>query len=358
MELQAGRTASGPDDLSRSVASLRKPRRDAMPAARSGLLRLLPSMLLAVAGAAGAQSPSVAWPTKPLRLIVPSGPVGPSDFLARALGNRLSEHLKQSVVIDNRPGAGGTLGTMLTARAAPDGHTILVMGLNNYVINATLYPQLPYEAHKDLLPVSVLAEAPLLLAAHPSVPARNVQQLVALGKKQPKGLDYASGGSGTGPHLAMELFLERVGVKMEHIAYKGAGAALNEVIGGQVGVIMVNMTAGIPFVRSGKLRGIAVTSAKRSPGAPEIPTVAESGYPDYITTGQHFAMVPGTTPREIVARVHHELIRALNTPDVRERLAAEGSEIVGSSTEQAIAIVRDEIGRWAKVIRRLGLSAN
>ena len=319
---------------------------------------LLPLLMLGTAATVEAQSPPVAWPTKPLRLIVPSGPVGPSDFLARTLGNRLSEQLKQSVVIDNRPGAGGTLGTMLTARAAPDGHTILVMGLNNYVINATLYPQLPYDSYKDLIPVSVLAEAPLLLAVHPSLPVKNVQQLVALGKKQPKSLDYASGGAGTGPHLAMELFLERVGVKMEHIAYKGAGAALNEVIGGQVGVIMVNMTAGIPFVRAGKLRAIAVTSARRSPGAPEIPTVAESGYPDFITTGQHFAMVPGATPRDIVGRVHQELIRALNAPDVRDRLAAEGSEIVGSSTEQAIIIVRDEIARWSKVIRRLGLNAN
>ena len=318
---------------------------------------LLPLLLLLPA-AAQAQSPPAAWPTKPLRLIVPSGPVGPSDFLARALGNQLSEFLKVTVVIDNRPGAGGTLGTMLTARAAPDGHTILVMGLNNYVINASLYPKLPYDSHKDLLPVSVLAEAPLLIATHPSLPVKNVQQLVALAKKQSRGLDYASGGAGTGPHLAMELFLDRVGVKMEHIAYKGAGAALNEVIGRQVGVIMVNMTAGITFVRAGKLRGIAVTSAKRSRGAPEIPTVAESGYPDYITTGQHFAMVPGATPREVVARVHQELMRALNTNDVRERLAAEGSEIVGSSTEQAITVVRDEIARWSKVIARLGLSAN
>jgi tripartite-type tricarboxylate transporter receptor subunit TctC len=247
---------------------------------------------------------------------------------------------------------------MLAARAAPDGHTLLVMGLNNFVINATLYPKLPYDSHKDLLPVSVLAEAPLMLAAHPSLPARNVQELVALAKRQPGRLDYASGGSGTGPHLAMELFLERTGVRMMHVPYKGAGAALNEVIGGQVGLTIVNMTAGIPFVRGGKLRGIAVTSAKRSPGAPDVPTVAESGYPDYVTTGQHFAMVPGATPREVVARVHQELVRALNSTDVRERLAAEGSEVVGSSTEQAVTIVRDEIARWSKVIRRLGLSAN
>lgn len=343
-------------DMHARQVARRAPARSESSILRGALLAALPLFLLP--GAVQAQPAPAAWPSKPLRLIVPSGPVGPSDFLARALGNQLTELLKQPVVIDNRPGAGGTLGTLLTARAAPDGHTILVMGLNNYVINATLYPKLPYDSHKDLLPVSVLAEAPLLLATHPSLPARNVQQLVALAKKQQRGLDYASGGAGTGPHLAMELFLERVGVKMEHIAYKGAGAALNEVIGGQVGVIMVNMTAGINFVRGGKLRGLAVTSGKRSAGAPDIPTVAESGYPDFVTTGQHFAMVPGATPREVVARVHQELIRALNTADVRERLAAEGSEIVGSSTEQAIAIVRDEIARWSKVIRRLGLSAN
>ncbi|MBC7780907.1 MAG: tripartite tricarboxylate transporter substrate binding protein [Proteobacteria bacterium] len=305
-----------------------------------------------------ASSAAAAFPTKPLRVIVPSGPVGPSDFIARALANRLAENLKQSVMIDNRPGAGGTLGTMLAARSAPDGHTLLVMGLNNYVINATLYPQLPYDSLKDLIPISILAEAPLLLAVHPSLPVKNLQQLLALARAQRKGLDYASGGSGTGPHLAMELLLERVGVKMEHIAYKGAGAALNEVIAGQVGVLMVNMTAGVPFVRAGKLRAIAVTSRARAPSAPEIPTVAESGYPDFVTTGQHFAMVAGGTPREIVARLHQELLKAINAPDVRDRLAHEGSEIVGSSPEQAQIVVRDEIARWSKVIRRLGLSAS
>lgn len=303
--------------------------------------------------AAGA---TAAFPTKPLRMIVPSGPVGPSDFLARALAHRLSEQLRQSVVIDNRPGAGGTLGTMLAARAAPDGHTMIVMGLNNYVINATLYPKAPYDPLKDLAAVSVLAEAPLLLAIHPSVPARDVKQLIALARKRDRGLDYASGGAGTGPHLAMELFLERVGVKMEHIPYKGAGAALNEVIAGQVGVTMVNMTAGIPFVRSGKLRGLAVSSGARAPSAKDIPTIAESGFPDFVTTGQHFVLVPSATPREIVIRLHAELMTALHSNDVRERLAHEGSEIVGSSPEQAQQIVRDEIARWAKVIRRLGLT--
>jgi tripartite-type tricarboxylate transporter receptor subunit TctC len=302
--------------------------------------------------------PAAAFPSRPFRMIVPSGPVGPSDFLARSLANRLSENLRQSVTIDNRPGAGGTLGTMLAARSAPDGYTMLVMGLNNYAINATLYPQLPYDSLKDLTPVSILAEAPQLLAVHPSVPAKTVQQLVALARSRPKGLDYASGGAGTGPHLAMELFLERAGVKMEHIAYKGAGAALNELIAGQVGVIMVNMTAGIPFVRAGKLRAIAVTSAARSPGAKDIPTVVESGFPDYIVTGQHFVMVPGATPRELVARLNQELIRAAQSPEVRERLAAEGSEIVGSTPEQAQKVTRDEIARWAPVIRRLGLTAN
>ncbi len=306
----------------------------------------------------GASAGATNFPTRSLRLIVPSGPVGPSDFLARALASRLAENLKQPVTVDNRPGAGGTLGTTLTARAAPDGYTLLVMGLNNYAINATLYGSLQYDPLKDLAPVSILAEAPLLIAVHPSVPAKSVAQLVALARNHRKGLDYASGGAGTGPHLAMELFLERTGVRMEHIPYKGAGAALNELIAGQVGVTMVNMTAGLPFVRAGKLRAIAVTSAARAPSAKDIPTIAESGYPDFITTGQHFAVVPGATPRELVARLHGELTRAIHSPEVRERLAAEGSEIVGSTPEQAAQVTREEIARWAKVIRRLGLTAN
>jgi len=314
-------------------------------------------VLGATAGSALAHVPAgPAWPSRPIRIIVPSGPVGPSDFLARTLAIPLAEQLRQSVMIDNRPGAGGTLGSTLAARAAPDGHTLLVMGLSNYVINATLYPKQGFDPRRDMTPLSVLAEAPLLIAAHPSLPARNIAELVALARKPGRGLDYASGGSGTGPHLAMELFLERTGTKIAHIPYKGAGAALNDVIAGQVGLTMVNMTAGLPFVRSGKLVAIAVTSARRAPGAPEIPTVAESGYPDFIATGQHVALIPAATPRSIAVRLQVEFSRALALPEVRDRLATEGAEVVASSTEHASTYVLSEIDRWAKVIRRLGLT--
>ena len=311
---------------------------------------------IAATNALGQSGDASPWPSRPIRIIVPSGPIGPSDFLARTLAVPIAEQLRQSVMIDNRPGAGGTLGSTLAARAAPDGHTLLVMGLSNYVINATLYPRLAFDPRKDMIALSVLAEAPLLIAAHPSLPARTVPELVALARKPGRGLDYASGGSGTGPHLAMELLLERTGARINHIPYKGAGAALNDVISGQVSLTMVNMTAGLPFVRSGKLVAIAVTSARRAAGAPDIPTVAESGYPDFVATGQHVALLPAATPRRIVSRLHAEFSRALALADVRDRLAAEGSDPVGSSTEHASAYVIAEIDRWAKVIRRLGLT--
>ena len=315
---------------------------------------LLYAASCAIALSASAQT----YPTKTLRLIVPLAPGGPSDILARTMAAKLTEALKQTVVVDNRPGAGGTLGTELAAKSPPDGYTLLLMGVSTLTINASLYPKLPYDTLKDLTAISVLAGAPYLLVVHPSLPVKSLKELIALAKQHPGQLNYASGGTGTGPHLAMEVLKDQVHMKIEHIPYKGAGPAMNDLIAGQVQVMMVNMIAGLPMVKAGRMRALGQSGAKRSPGAPDIPTFAEGGAAGYDSTGQHGMWFPAGTPREIVARVNREVVKALHTKEVSERLAAEGAEVVGNTPEEAQAIVRNDVAKWAEVIRKLGLKAN
>ncbi len=298
------------------------------------------------------------YPTKTIRLVVPLAPGGPSDILARTMAAKLTEALKQTVVVDNRPGAGGTLGTDIVAKSAPDGYTMLLMGVSTLTINASLYPKLPYDTLRDLTAISVLAGAPYLLVVHPSLPVRSMKELVALAKARPAQLNYASGGAGTGPHLAMEVLKDHLGVKIEHVPYKGAGPAMNDLIAGHVQVLMVNMIAGLPMVKAGRMRAIGQSGARRSPGAPDIPTFAEGGATGYDSTGQHGMWFPGGTPREVVARVNQEVVKALNTKEVSERLAAEGAEIVGSTPDEANAIVRRDVEKWAAVIKKLALQSN
>jgi len=295
------------------------------------------------------------YPTRPLRLIVPLAPGGPSDILARSLAQKLAEQIGVNVLVENRPGAGATIGTDAAAKAAPDGYTMLLIGLSTYTINASLYSKLPYDSHKDLIGVSVLAEAPYILATHPSLPAKDVRQLIALDKSRPKELNFASGGTGTGPHLAMELLKDMTGITMVHIPYKGAGPGMTDLMAGHVQVMMVNMIAGLPYARQGRLRAIGVSRAKRSGAAPEIPSIAESGVPGFDTAGHHLVMIRSGTPREIVARLNSELVKVLNQPDVSKRLAQEGADIIGNSPDAAQAMVVSDIEKWAQVIRRLGL---
>lgn len=318
-------------------------------------LALAAALLGTAAAPAAAQQP---YPVKPIRLIVPLAPGGPSDILARAMAQKLTETMKQTVYVENRTGAGATIGTDIAAKSAADGYNLLLIAVASYTINATLYPKLPYDPLKDLAPVTILAGAPYILVVHPALPVRSLKQLIALAKARPGELNYSSGGAGTGPHLATEVLKASTGMNIVHIAYKGAGPALSDLVAGHVQLQLANMIASLPLVRSGRLREIAVSGAKRSPTLPDVPTISESGISGLEEVGGHMIMVPGATPREIVMRLHQELIKVLQQPEVKARLEAEGAEIFGTPPQEAAAIIRSEIQKWAKVIKQLGLQAN
>jgi tripartite-type tricarboxylate transporter receptor subunit TctC len=324
-------------------------------ALKSAALTVAGLALAAVVGAACAQQN---YPTRAIRLIVPLAPGGPSDILARTMAQKMSESMKQTVVVDNRTGAGGTIGTDIAAKSPADGYNLLLIAAATYTINANLYKKLPFDARKDLLPVSVLAAAPYILAVHPSLPVKSVKELVALARARPKDLNYASGGTGTGPQMAFELMMLQTGMKITHIPYKGTGPALNEMVAGQVQVAMFNLIAAMPVVQSGRLRGIAVSGDKRTSQLPDVPTLAELGIKGFEVPTGHMIMVPAATPKDIVARLHQEIVKALQLPDVRARLEAEGAEIIGNTPAEAAAIVRTELDKWAEVIRKTGMTAN
>jgi len=319
------------------------------------------ALLVAALGPGLTAAPALAqpaYPVKPIRMVVPLAPGGPSDILARSMAQKLTESMKQTVFVENRTGAGGTIGIDVAAKAPPDGYTLLLVAVASYTINASLYPKLPYDPHKDLAPISILAGAPYILVVHPALPVRNLKELIALDKRRPGELNYSSGGAGTGPHLATEVLKANTGMTAVHIAYKGAGPALIDLVAGQVQFQLANMIASLPFVKNNRLRGIAVSGSKRSRALPELPTISESGVPGLEEVGGHMIMVPGATPRELVARLHQELIKVLEQPEVKARLEGEGAEIFGTSPEQSAAVVKSEIERMAKIIKRLGVQAN
>jgi tripartite-type tricarboxylate transporter receptor subunit TctC len=302
---------------------------------------------------AGAGAHAQSYPTKPVRLIVPLAPGGPSDILARTVAAKMTEGLGRTVVVENRPGAGGSVGADYVAKSAPDGYTLILVS-NSFAINSSYYPKLPYDALRDFTPVALLAAAPYLLTVHPSLPVKTTKELIALAKARPGQLNYASGGSGTGPHMAMELFKQQTGTNLTHIPYKGAGPALTDTIAGQTQVIMVNIIAGLPHVKSGRIRAIGLSSARRSSVAPDVPPVAET-VPGFDENGQHGILVPANTPREIVQRLNAELVKAMNSAEIKSRLSAEGAEPVGSSPEQYAQILRTDIAKWAQVIKTSGI---
>ncbi len=312
----------------------------------------------AFAVAAGAASAQQNYPTRTIRLIVPLAPGGPSDILARTMAQKLTESMKQTVVVDNRTGAAGTIGTDIAAKSPADGYNLLLIAAATYTINANLYKKLPFDARKDLVPVSVLAAAPYVLVVHPSLPVKSLKELVALAKARPKDLNYASGGTGTGPQMAFELMMLQTGIKITHVPYKGTGPALNEMVAGQVQVAMFNLIAAMPVVHSGRLRGIAVSGDKRTSKLPDVPTLAELGIKGFEVPTGHMIMVPAATPKDIIARLHQEIVKAVQSPDVRARLEAEGAEIIGNTPEQAAAIVRTELEKWAAVIAKAGITLN
>jgi tripartite-type tricarboxylate transporter receptor subunit TctC len=316
-------------------------------------LRLLPAAALLGVFFCPLPALGQAYPAKPIRFLVGFTPGGTNDFVARALGQKLTENLGQSVVVENRGGANTAIATELAARAAPDGYTLL-LNAPGHATNPALM-KLSFDPLKDFAFISLVAEAPNLAAMHPSFPPRSVKELIAFSKKHPGQVNYASSGTGTTVHLSAELFQYMTGVKWTHIPYKGGGPAVIELLAGQTSLMFGNMPTVIQHVRAGRLRGLAVTGAKRAPATPDIPTVAESGVPGYEVTTWFGVSVPAKTPRPIIDRLHAEIMRALGSPDLRERFTSAGADPLGTTPEQYTAFMQNEISKWSKVIKAAGI---
>lgn len=295
-----------------------------------------------------------AWPSKPIRIVVPFAPGGPADLLARLVGTPLADAVKQPVVIDNRAGAGGTIGVDAVAKAAPDGHTLGVVPVGNIAVNPTLIANLPYK-QADLVPVALLATVENMLVVHADVPARNLKELVELARRKPGATSFASPGAGSQAHLAGELLKVRERLFIVHVPYRGIAPAFNDVLGGQVTMMFAPLSLALPQVKAGKLRAIGVASARRSALAPEVPTVAEQGLPGFEAVSWYALMAPAGTPAEVVMRLNAEATRALGAPEVQDKLAAQGMAASRASPQQLAATIASETPRWADVIRRQNL---
>jgi tripartite-type tricarboxylate transporter receptor subunit TctC len=317
------------------------------------VLRMSWVALLLTFGISGAYAQGV-YPNKPVRLIVPFAPGGSNDIVARIIGYKFAESMAQQVIIDNRGGASGIIGTDLAAKAAPDGYTLLMMSLT-LAVNPSLYKKLPYDTGKDLLPVSLVASAPLILVVHPSIPAKSLKEFIAYAKANPGKLNFGSGGPGTTPHLAGEMLKAMAGLQMTHVPYKGGGPALADLMGGQLQLMLENIPSTLPHVKSGKLRVLAISGLTRSALVPDVPTLDEAGLKGYEIVGWNGLFVPAATPQGIVSRLHAETVKALALPDIRERLSGMGAEGVGNTPQQFAAFFKAEISKWAQVVRDAGL---
>ena len=312
--------------------------------------------LLSVLLCAGAAAQTPAYPTKPVRFIVPSAAGGGTDIIARAISLRLGEVLGQQFVVDNRPGAGQMIGIELAARSPADGYTIL-MAASTLAINPIMYKKVTYDPLRDFAPITQAASLPNVLVVHPSLAVKSLAELIAYAKQHPGQLNFASAGIGTSPQMSVELLKSMAGIDMVHVPYKGTAPGVVDLLAGQVLVMAPNVLTALPHIKSGKLRALAVTSAKRSVALPDIPTVAESGLAGYDSTQWYGVLAPAGTPRAVVARLHDEIVRALRDPDVMKRLAADGAEPVGSTPEDFAAFIRSESEKWAKVAAAAGIRA-
>jgi tripartite-type tricarboxylate transporter receptor subunit TctC len=292
------------------------------------------------------------YPTKPIRFVVPFAPGGTTDILARLIGQRLTERLRQPVLVENRPGGNGSLGSELVAKAAPDGYTIIMGYLGSLAINPNLYAKLPYDAVRDFAPVTLAASTTQAIAAHPSLPAKSVQDLIALARAGPGQVTYASAGIGSPSHLAGALFNILAKIDMVHVPYKGSGAAMSDLLGGHVAVSFGGLAAAMPAAKAGKLRVLATASKTRSSALPQVPTIAESGLPGFDVPSWFGVLAPAGTPRDIVDRLHTEVSRILKAPDVKERLAADGAEVSALPPDEFAAYIKSEIAKWGAVIRQ------
>ncbi len=318
-------------------------------------LRFVAASAVAVSCLAFAQLAPAAYPEKPVRLVVPSVPGGGTDATMRIIAPKLGEMLGQQVIIDNRGGAAGNIGAEVVARSAPDGYTLLAV-IASHTINPHLMKKVPFDIERDFAPISLAVTLPNVLVSNPSLPVKTVKQLIAFVKARPGELQYASAGYGSNPHLMMELFTSLAGLKMVHVPYKGAGPAFTDVIAGHVHMMAGNILSALPHIRSGRIRAYGVTSAKRSPGAPEIPTIAEAGVPGYEAVQWFGLLAPAGTPPEIVKTLHAAVVKALNDPAINKRFVTGGADPRPSkSPEEFAAFMRAEHKKWGEVIRSAGI---
>lgn len=313
---------------------------------------LFAMLLICTTGALAQQD--AAYPVKPIRIIVPSAPGSGPDIMARAIGQKLNESLGQPIVVDDKPGAGGIIGSEAAAKSAPDGYTLIMANAGSHAVNASLYAKLPYDPVKDFAPITLVAVAPNILIVHPTLPARTAKDLIALARTRPGELTFGSGGNGSTAHLSGELFRTMAGINVVHIPFKGSPAAVIGVIAGQIVMAFPNIPPALPHVRSGKLKALAVTTAKRSAALPDLPTIAESGLPGYEATAWFGVLAPAGTSSEIIAKLNSAIVKSVHVREMRERLSAEGTEAVGNTPEQFAQIIKTDIAKWAKVVKASG----
>jgi len=313
--------------------------------------------LLVLALAAGFASLTSAqpYPTKPIKLVAPSTPGDAPDVIARLVADKLSTALGQQVVVENRPGAGGVVGSDYVAKAAPDGYTLIMGNAGSHGINAAVYSKLPYDIQRDFAPVSQVAVAPNVMVINPSVPASTVAEFIAYAKANPGKLSYASGGNGSSAHMSMELFKSMSGIDIQHVPYKGSSPALTDVVSGQVVAFIGNMPPTVPLIKAGKLRAIAVTTKSRSALMPELPTITEAGLPGFETVAWFGVLAPAGTPPEVVNRLSAEIAKIAKSPEIREKLVAMGAEPVGSTPEEFKAVIDRDIAKWKPLAQKVGI---
>lgn len=307
---------------------------------------ILTASALALAGGAAAQS----YPSKPIRIVVVSTPGGSVDTMARTVGPELSRRWGQQVIVDNRPGAGGAIAAELVAKSPPDGYTLIMGTVASFATNVSLRRKLPYDPVKDFAPITLVATQNLMLLIHPTVPAKSVKELVALARKNPGTLSFASAGNGTGGHLSGELFKLLAGVDLLHVPYKGVAPAIIDVVSGQVTMTFSSILSGLPQVKNGRLRPLAVTGERRSPAVPQLPTMVEAGVKGYESTTWYGMLAPAATPPEIVSKLNNEVVSILKTPEMHDRLSKEGADPVGNTSAEFAKFIQAEIDKWRKVI--------
>jgi tripartite-type tricarboxylate transporter receptor subunit TctC len=318
-------------------------------------LRFTFAAALLAAGAALPSLATAAYPDRPIRLVLPFPPGGPSDIVARMVSQRLGEGLGQQVVVDNRGGAAGVIAVDIVKNASPDGYTVLQATVGVLSILPSLYPKLSYSPTRDFSPVSLLTETPYVLVINPKLPAKNIAELVKYAKAHPRQLNIGSGGVGTANHLSGELFKLSAGIDAVHVPYKGSGIAMNDLMAGQIHMMFINLLPATPHVKAGRLRALGISSAKRSAASPQIPTVAESGFPGFSSTSWHGIVVPAKTPAAVITRLHQELSKVTHGTDLNRRLESQGTDVIGSTPAEFTKVIADESAKWGKVIRTAGI---